>query len=66
MMRNRFWQGMIWGSVMGTVLGALMGPMMRPKKKPLMERSAVAIRDTTRDLMTEARHARKRIMKKFD
>lgn len=66
MMRNRFWQGLIWGSFLGTVLGAIMSPMVKPRRKPLVERSANAIKDKTQDLMHEARRARKRLMKKLD
>jgi hypothetical protein len=66
MMRSRFWQGLIWGSLLGTVLGAIMRPMVQPQRKPLVERSADAIKHTTRDLIREARKARKRIMKKID
>jgi hypothetical protein len=65
-MRSKFMQGLIWGSVVGTVLGAVMGPMLRPQRKPLLERGAEALEHTTRDLMKEARRARKRIMKKID
>jgi len=43
-----------------------MSPMLRPQRKPLMERGAEALEHTTRDLMREARRARKRIMKKLD
>ena len=65
-MRSKFMMGLLWGSVAGAVLGAVMGPMLRPQRKPLMERGADAIESTTRDLMREARKARKRIMKKLD
>jgi len=63
-MRSRFWQGLLWGGVLGTMIGAIMRPMMEPQKKPLVERSTEAIKHTTRDLLKEARRARKRIMKK--
>ncbi len=65
-MRSKFLQGLLWGSVVGTVLGAVIGPMTKQQKKPLMERSANAVVATTRDLMREARRARKRLMKKID
>lgn len=65
-MGSRFWQGLVWGSVIGTILGAIMGPQVRHRKKPLVERSTDAIKYTTRDLLHEARRARKRIMKKLD
>jgi len=63
-MFSRFWQGLLWGSVLGTVLGAVMGPMIKPRKKPLTERSINAVRAGTRELMREARHVRKRLLKK--
>jgi len=65
MMRSNFWQGLVWGSLVGTLIGAIISPMMRPQRKPLMERGADAIVGTTKDLMKEARRARKRIMKKM-
>lgn len=64
-MRGKFWQGLIWGGVVGTVLGAIIGPMTKPQKKPLAERSVAVIKDGTRQLMREARRARKRLMKKL-
>ncbi|MBP2652975.1 MAG: hypothetical protein H6Q73_544 [Firmicutes bacterium] len=64
-MRNGFWHGLVWGGLIGTVFTAAMSPLMKPKKKPLVERSANAIKATTRDLMREARRTRKRIMKKL-
>lgn len=66
MMRSKFMHGLIWGSIVGTVLGAIMSPMLRPHRKPLIERGADVLEHTTRDLMREARRARKRIMKKID
>lgn len=66
MMRNRFWQGMMWGGVIGTMLGAIMLPMMRPQRKPMLERGKDALIDTASDLMHEARKARKRMMHKWD
>jgi len=66
MMRSKFMHGLIWGSVVGTVLGAIISPMLRPQRKPLIERGAEALEHKPRDLMREARRARKRIMKKID
>ncbi|VBB06026.1 Hypothetical protein LUCI_1237 [Lucifera butyrica] len=66
MMRSKFWQGLMWGGILGTVVGAIIGPAARPQKKPLVERSTDAIRCTTRNLMREARLARKRLIKKMD
>ena len=63
-MRDKFWQGLIWGSFIGSVLGAIIGPMAKPQKKPLIVRGADAVKETTRDLMYEARRTRKRLMKK--
>ncbi|HML87274.1 MAG TPA: hypothetical protein PKA28_02345 [Methylomusa anaerophila] len=65
-MRSKFWQGLIWGSLVATALGAIIGPKAKAKRKPLLERSAAAVTDTTRDLMRGARRARKRLMKKMD
>ncbi|WP_425061182.1 hypothetical protein SCACP_19620 [Sporomusa carbonis] len=66
MMRSKFWQGLVWGGLVGTALGAIIGPMAKPQKKPLLERSADAVTNTTRDLMKGARRARRRLMKKLD
>ncbi|HEY3423307.1 MAG TPA: hypothetical protein VGL27_00815 [Negativicutes bacterium] len=65
MMRS-FWQGLVWGGLVVTVLGAFIGPMVKPQRKPLVERSADAVMATTRGIVREARHARKRLMKKID
>ncbi|MBP2642297.1 MAG: hypothetical protein H6Q67_184 [Firmicutes bacterium] len=64
-MRNGFWNGLIWGGLMGTIFTAVVSPLLKPRKKPLVERSASAIRATTKDLLREARRTRKRIMKKL-
>lgn len=63
-MHRRFWQGLLWGGLLGTVVGAIMGPMMKPRQKPLAERSVDAVKSSTKDLMRQARHVRKRLMKK--
>jgi hypothetical protein len=39
--------------------------MSKPQKKPIAERSVDAIKDGTRQLMRQARHTRKRLMKKL-
>ncbi len=64
-MRNRFMTGLFWGSMIGTVLGAIIGPMAKPQKKPLVSRGADAIKATTKEVMHEARRARKKILKKL-
>lgn len=65
-MQSKFWHGLIWGSLIGTFLGVIVSPMTKPQKKPIAERSVEVIKDGTRQLMREARHTRKRLMKKFD
>jgi len=65
-MQSKFWHGLIWGSLIGTVLGVIVSPITKPQKKPIAERSVEVIKDGTRQLMREARHTRRRLMKKLD
>ncbi|MBP2649385.1 MAG: hypothetical protein H6Q74_210 [Firmicutes bacterium] len=64
-MRNGFWNGMILGGILATAFTAALSPLARPRKKPLAERSACAIKSTTKNFMREARRTRNRIMKKM-